>query len=235
MSVYRIEPGVFLAVLWVCIGLQCLFLSTRFTLRLKFDRRWLAEDALVLFAWLLSLASTLLCTVVSDQLYLSIALSQGGVTNIPANIEWATVRFLRSQLAGYYLAYFCLWSIKMSVSDNTSEHCASQHTMWYSRVSLRVATSLDIITDAAIIVLSGNSLWRARITGRRKLALVGISLLTAFIIIIIIIIALVRMLVGQTVSGQQDAGWVIVWHAVEILVAIVVACLASIWTLRTKW
>ncbi|KAL2815033.1 hypothetical protein BDW59DRAFT_176265 [Aspergillus cavernicola] len=276
MAVYKISEAAFLAILWVCVGVQCLFLLTRFILRLKIDRRWVAEDIFVFIAWLLSVGNTCLWTVVHEQLYFVLQLSKAQTSDIhlPENIRWVMARYLRSQLAGYYLSYFSLWCIKLSFMfffynlgnkyrlqrilwwtvlvllilslggclgmldygceltsfEDMIENCLSPRSIWYERVSLRVATALDIVTDAAIIFLSGNSLWRTRITGRRKLALVGISLLTAFIIII----ALIRMLLGQSSAGVQDPAWLIAWNAIEILVAIIVACLASFWTLYTK-
>ncbi|KAL4784342.1 hypothetical protein BJX76DRAFT_367741 [Aspergillus varians] len=277
MAVYKISEEAFLAVMWICAGIQSLFVLTRFILRLKIDRRWVPEDILVLVAWILSLSNTCLWTVVHGQLYFAIKLSKGQIqlTQLPENIAWVMTRYLRSQLAGYYLSYFSLWCIKLSfisffqklgnkyrlqrilwwsvlvlvilslggclgMLDYACEltspftpieaNCQSPHSVWYERVSLRVATALDIVTDVAIVFLSGNSLWRTRISGWRKVALVGISLLTVFIIII----ALVRMLLGQSGTGIADPAWLIAWNAIEILVAIIVACLAAFWTLYTK-
>lgn len=102
--------------MWICAGIQSLFVLTRFILRLKIDRRWVPEDILVLVAWILSLSNTCLWTVVHGQLYFAIKLSKGQIqlTQLPENIAWVMTRYLRSQLAGYYLSYFSLWCIKLS-------------------------------------------------------------------------------------------------------------------------
>ncbi|KAL4738635.1 hypothetical protein BDV11DRAFT_170848 [Aspergillus similis] len=278
MSEYNIGPTAFLATIWVCVGVQCVFLVCRLVLRVKLDRRWLAEDMFVLISWLLSLANTCLWTVVREQLYLFTAFTRasdlGSDMQLPANISRMATRYLRSQLAGYYLSYLSLWCVKLSFVfffyklgskyrlqrilwwtvlvlviasfggcmgmlnyscglssfEDMLENCSNAHSIWYQRVSLRVAPALDIVTDAAIIFLSGNSLWRTRITGLKKIALIGISLLTAFIIII----ALIRMILGQSSSVMVDPAWLNVWNAIEILVAIIVACLASFWTFYNK-
>ncbi|PLB53707.1 hypothetical protein P170DRAFT_469201 [Aspergillus steynii IBT 23096] len=118
---------------------------------------------------------------------------------------------------------------ELSEIDQMIQNCASAESIRLGRVTVKVSTSLDIVTDVAIILLSSNVLWRARINWKRKLALIGISLLTAFIICV----SIIRMVWGNAGSGIPDASWLIIWSGVEICVAIMVACLASFWTLYT--
>lgn len=101
----------------------------------------------------------------------------------------------------------------------------------------------------SVIILSGNVMWRARVNLTRKLALIGVSFLTAFIIII----ALLRLFLSVSDMSIIDPIWLGFWNALEICVgeltplnrrllwiylilsiAIVVACLASFWTFYTK-
>lgn len=65
-----------------------------------------------------------------------------------------------------------------------------------------------------VIILSANVMWRAKLQGRRKLALISISLLTGFIIVI----ALVRLLVSVDGSGILEPAWLIFWSSIEICV-----------------
>ncbi|GLA89730.1 hypothetical protein AtubIFM56815_004218 [Aspergillus tubingensis] len=116
------------------------------------------------------------------------------------------------------------------VNRAVTEACASAYSIWYERVSLKVSTSMDIVSDAAIIVLSGHVMWRVKIDIRRKLALIGVSFLTAFIIII----ALVRLELSVSGTGILSPAWLVFWNAIEICVAIMMACLASFWTFYTK-
>ncbi|KAE8341153.1 hypothetical protein BDV24DRAFT_132423 [Aspergillus arachidicola] len=125
----------------------------------------------------------------------------------------------------------CLdYKCEMSSLEYSIEVCATAGAMHSQQVRLRVATTLDILSDAAIIVLSGNVLWRARVNLTRKLALIGVSFLTAFIIII----ALLRLFLSVSDMSIIDPIWLGFWNALEICVAIVVACLASFWTFYTK-
>ncbi|KAL1961853.1 hypothetical protein VTN77DRAFT_977 [Rasamsonia byssochlamydoides] len=269
----RVSEATFLAVLWVSVGLSFVFLVARLGIRFRLSRRWRADDAFVLAAWLLSLGNTCIWTTVYKQTYIVLRVARGDITTIPANIGWIEKRYLRGQLAGYILAYSSLWSIKLSflfffrklgekyrlqqiiwwvvlvvvilsfggclgmldyaceMSNlfESIENCQSPHSIWYERVSLRVSTIMDIVSDAAIILLSGNVLWRVRIDWPRKLALIGLSLLTTFIITI----ALIRMALGIQGSGVLDPTWLTAWNGVEICVAIIVACLASFRTLYT--
>lgn len=73
-----------------------------------------------------------------------------------------------------------------------------------------------------VIVVSTNILWRAKIDMMKKLGLIGIFSLTGFIIAV----AIIRIEVGSSPDGV-DVPWLIVWNAVEICVAIIVACLVS--------
>ncbi|KAB8265710.1 hypothetical protein BDV32DRAFT_115762 [Aspergillus pseudonomiae] len=125
----------------------------------------------------------------------------------------------------------CLdYKCEMSSLEYSIEVCASAGAMHSQKVRLSVATTLDIVSDAAIIVLSGNVMWRARVNLTRKLALIGVSFLTAFIIII----ALLRLFLSESDMSIIDPIWLGFWNALEICVAILVACLASFWTFYTK-
>ncbi|KAE8392892.1 hypothetical protein BDV23DRAFT_170550 [Aspergillus alliaceus] len=122
------------------------------------------------------------------------------------------------------------YECEMASLENSIERCTSAHSIWYERVSLKVATTMDIVSDAAIIILSGNVMWKVQINLTKKVALIGVSFLTAFIIII----ALVRLLLSVSGTGILNPAWLVMWNAVEICVAFIVSCLASFWTFYTK-
>ncbi|GFN18102.1 uncharacterized protein AtWU_07904 [Aspergillus tubingensis] len=141
---------------------------------------------------------------------------------------WVVLAFVIACYGGTLgvLDYAC----EMASFEDSIEACASAYSIWYERVSLKVSTSMDIVSDAAIIVLSGHVMWRVKIDIRRKLALIGVSFLTAFIIII----ALVRLELSVSGTGILSPAWLVFWNAIEICVAIMMACLASFWTFYTK-
>ncbi|KAA8641867.1 uncharacterized protein ATNIH1004_010806 [Aspergillus tanneri] len=70
---------------------------------------------------------------------------------------------LREQLTGYS----SLWSVKFSflflLRKLVDRNCITGHSIWLGCLALKIAMSLDIGTDAAVIVNSGNVLRRTKI------------------------------------------------------------------------
>ncbi|GLA74922.1 hypothetical protein AtubIFM55763_006174 [Aspergillus tubingensis] len=156
-------------------------------------------------------------------------------SNLPKNIAAIEVRYLRGQLAGYLLSYTSLWSVKLSFIfffRHLGNRFRAQRILWWVVLAFVIACyggTLGVL-DYAFIVLSGHVMWRVKIDIRRKLALIGVSFLTAFIIII----ALVRLELSVSGTGILSPAWLVFWNAIEICVAIMMACLASFWTFYTK-
>ncbi|KAI1736964.1 hypothetical protein F4680DRAFT_235602 [Xylaria scruposa] len=115
------------------------------------------------------------------------------------------------------LDYRCLSSTGLNIISV----CASQKTTDYEYTGARITAVLDIVTDALIVVVSGNIVWRVQITRRKKLALGAICSLTIFIIVV----AIVR------ITGPPDQTWILLWSSIEMTTAIFVACIASFRTL----
>ncbi|KAJ5636490.1 uncharacterized protein N7484_009803 [Penicillium longicatenatum] len=260
MSNNNINEAGFVAVIWVCLVLGSCFVVTRLILQYRVDRRWRTDDFLVLAAWILYLANGILWTVIYKQLYYIMAVSKGTISlaDLPLNIEWIERRYLRGQLAGYLISYTSLWLIKLSFVfffqhlgnryrlqrilwwavlafviasyGVTLVNCSSAHSIWYERVSLKVATSMDIVSDAAIILLSGNVMWRAKVNRPKKLGLVAVSFLTAFIIVI----SLIRLFLSVGETGIMNPAWLVFWNVVEVLVALAAVSGLSFFTFYTK-
>lgn len=57
-------------------------------------------------------------------------------------------------------------------------------------------------------------MWRVKINLWKKVALIGVSFLTAFIIII----ALVRLELSVSGTGIMNPAWLVFWNAIEICV-----------------
>lgn len=106
------------------------------------------------------------------------------------------------------------------------------------------------------MVIPGNIVWKARVPLKKKIALAGICSLTAFMMVC----AIIRV-AGDTKGKSTDLTWFLVWNAAEmtvgtlpfrfntrssvpaittkhsdnlILLAIIVACIASFRSLYTK-
>ncbi|KAF2499667.1 hypothetical protein BU16DRAFT_557980 [Lophium mytilinum] len=114
--------------------------------------------------------------------------------------------------------YRCLTSSGMKMISI----CMEPRTTTFEFVTLRLTTALDVLTDASIILLSTNVLWRIRLKTWTKLALFGIFSLTLFVIII----AIIRIALAPQ-HGKLDLSWLVCWSGVELSVALIVVSLAS--------
>ncbi|MCJ1282375.1 hypothetical protein MMC26_001698 [Xylographa opegraphella] len=166
-------------------------------------------------------------------------------------IWWTAMAFVLASLAVCIgtLDYLCLASSVTYII----EYCESTRTVDMEYLALRLSTSLDILTDVSIILVSTNILWNIKINLRKKLALVGICSLTVFVIVV----AIIRVVIS-TKDDTLDLTWLILWGGVESSVgqssivvlssddprrngadcffhtAIIVACLASFRALYTR-
>ncbi|KAK0508281.1 hypothetical protein JMJ35_009365 [Cladonia borealis] len=142
---------------------------------------------------------------------------------------WAVLGFTSAS----YVVCISLGASNCSITADPNAlitvHCtgfSGEFTAWDLR--LKVTTALDIITDALIIIVSTNILWKVQISTRKKLALAGICSLTA----VIICISAIRISLGSS-GGRLDDAIYISLGGVEIAIAIIVACLASFRALYT--
>ncbi|KAJ5799448.1 uncharacterized protein N7518_001516 [Penicillium psychrosexuale] len=82
----------------------------------------------------------------------------------------------------------------------------------------------DIITDLMILSIPFLVLWRTRISLRKKLILLSIFSATIFIMVT----AVIRVAVEMTYDRQMNIDWLCFWSFVEVDVAIIVSCVASL-------
>ncbi|KAE8355722.1 hypothetical protein BDV28DRAFT_145907 [Aspergillus coremiiformis] len=142
-------------------------------------------------------------------------------------IWWVVFGMLLAALVGSLRSL--AWKCGLSELRDFQDNCLSSTAIHNQRIDFITLTVLDVLSDVAIILLSGNVLWRVRISWSRKIALVGISLLTAFIITVSVIRLVIFL--ESVVSNVLMA----IWTGVELSVAIIVACIASLWTLRNMF
>ncbi|KAI1493659.1 hypothetical protein F5X96DRAFT_620776 [Biscogniauxia mediterranea] len=114
--------------------------------------------------------------------------------------------------------YTCLTSAGQDVLAN----CNTQRNLDYEYANTRVSTTFDIVTDALIVAVSANIVWRVHLPWRKKLLLAFICSLTIFMMIV----AIVRITVGAP-GKAPDLSWLLLWNSVEMTLAIFVACIAS--------
>ncbi|KAJ5118144.1 uncharacterized protein N7515_010367, partial [Penicillium bovifimosum] len=82
----------------------------------------------------------------------------------------------------------------------------------------------DVITDLMILSIPFLVLWNTRISRRKKLILLSIFSAT----ILIMVTAIVRVAVGMSYDHQMNIDWLCFWSFVEVDIAIIVSCVASL-------
>lgn len=81
---------------------------------MKAFRRLYADDFLVLFSWLLLLATAIIWQCVSNDLYQMLAVNSGHLSPPPATFNTDSERYLKSSLPIIIFFYTGLWSVKLS-------------------------------------------------------------------------------------------------------------------------
>ena len=93
---------------WGGVILGLLFFVFRVLVRIKVFGRLHADDALVFFAWLLLLISTVLWQTSKDALYQNIEVSSGRLYPPPADFAHQTEQYLRKSVAVIFFYYTSL-------------------------------------------------------------------------------------------------------------------------------
>lgn len=99
--------------LWSGTAVSLSFVAFRIFVRIKSFRRIYADDALVLIAWLMFLASAVIWQSQQTAMYEQFALSTGNVIPTPEQLA-AERTFLRSEVATISMYYTSLWIVKLS-------------------------------------------------------------------------------------------------------------------------
>lgn len=133
------------------------------------------------------------------------------------------------------LALVVLTFIGTVISDFTSCHsmhawftaglCTTPRDATAKAASLWYALAVDLLTDLLIMALPLRLLWNLRISFQQKFA-VGIVFTVGIITMIFAIVRSVS-LDGTTTAGQVSTQWLILWGAIEGMVAILVGCLPA--------
>lgn len=133
---------------------------------------------------------------------------------------WCVLVFIGASYATTIglMDYKCLTSVGVDMIEN----CRTQKVIDFEFVTTRVQTTLDIVTDALIVLVSGNIVWRVSMAWKKKLLLTGICCLT----IAMVVVAIIRIVIGSP-GKVPDLTWLLLWNSVEMTIAIHVACVAS--------
>ncbi|KAJ5821824.1 uncharacterized protein N7525_011108 [Penicillium rubens] len=234
----RVPESVFLGVLWALTGTSFLFVIFRIYAQLASFRQVFLDGYLVVFAWVIMLTAAVIWQVEGKVLYELYAISAG---TKPFNLEFLPRYdiFMRFNAPLQILFYSALWCVKfsfMALFYRISAKVKSLRIWWYVVLfctgSVYIASvadieykcsfgGLDFIIFITKIECSGQT---TRISLRKKLILLSIFSATIFIMVT----AIIRVAVGMDYDRQMNIDWLCFWSFVEVDVAIIVSCVASL-------
>ncbi|KXG45691.1 uncharacterized protein PGRI_034580 [Penicillium griseofulvum] len=141
----------------------------------------------------------------------------------PLRIWWFVVLFCT---ASVYIASVGDIEYKCSLGgiEYIITQCPQPHHVHYENRMFWANCAGDVITDLMILSIPFLVLWRTKISLRKKLILLSIFSATIFIMIV----AIIRVAVGMTYDRQINIDWLCFWSFVEVDVAIIVSCVASL-------
>ena len=128
---------------WAGVAIAACFFLFQIYVRIKTFSRLFADDALVLVAWLMLLASAIIWQFNKDVLYMTLAISAGALSTVPENFPAEMQRYLRHSIAAFVFFYSGIWSIKLSFLiffRQLGSHFWGQKILWWSIFGVTIAT-----------------------------------------------------------------------------------------------
>ncbi|KAF3014342.1 hypothetical protein E8E15_003701 [Penicillium rubens] len=206
----RVPESVFLGVLWALTGTSFLFVIFRIYAQLASFRQVFLDGYLVVFAWVIMLTAAVIWQVEGKVLYELYAISAG---TKPFNLEFLPSAKVKS------LRIWCFGGLEYIITQ-----CPQLHHIHYENRMFWANCAGDITTDLMILSIPFLVLWKTRISLRKKLILLSIFSATIFIMVT----AIIRVAVGMDYDRQMNIDWLCFWSFVEVDVAIIVSCVASL-------
>ncbi|GLA59077.1 hypothetical protein AtubIFM54640_009809 [Aspergillus tubingensis] len=170
-------------------------------------------------------------------------------SNLPKNIAAIEVRYLRGQLAGYLLSYTSLWSVKLSFIfffRHLGNRFRAQRILWWVVLAFVIACyggTLGVLDYACEMASFEDSIGPFHSSFPSRSAKVNRAVTEACAsaysiwyerVSLKVSTTLVRLELSVSGTGILSPAWLVFWNAIEICVAIMMACLASFWTFYTK-
>ncbi|KAF5981492.1 hypothetical protein FBULB1_4734 [Fusarium bulbicola] len=101
-------------IVWTCFTIATLFVSLRLFVRWLQNRRFLADDYWITWAWLCALTMAILQTEQMDSLWYMTYLQAGRVAYDPKELEFHRSQITRWQFPVIKMFWIILWSVKAS-------------------------------------------------------------------------------------------------------------------------
>ncbi|KAF2668646.1 hypothetical protein BT63DRAFT_440766 [Microthyrium microscopicum] len=196
-------------------------------IRIKFTGSLWVDDLLAGFALVLLLVNALLITVMADDMYATLALSNLvglGALNKQKDFYDTVSTYMKLQFTEMVVFWTCLWMVKASFLSffiRLTTGLPLYRRIWYATV---VLTSAGYIAAMITYPLSCSSFVPMRLPLRSKFALAGIFSIG----FLIVAMAMVRIIITNNDIGKRpEVSWLNLWNAVEASTAVIIVSLAS--------
>ncbi|KAF5639322.1 hypothetical protein F52700_4174 [Fusarium sp. NRRL 52700] len=212
-------------IVWTCFTIATLFVSLRLFVRWHQNRRFLADDYWITWAWLCTLTMAILQTEQMDSLWYMTYLQAGRVAYDPRELEYQ-----RSQITRWQFPVIKMfWIILCPPSNYFHGSCDSPREQWRQSFNVVFSTTVDVTTDLMIMALPIAVLPSLQFDIKKKIGL-GIVFSLGIIIICVAIVRMSKVIVGN----QVDLVGLAIWGAVETATALVVGSLPALKGLLTR-
>ncbi|KAE8382377.1 hypothetical protein BDV26DRAFT_253858 [Aspergillus bertholletiae] len=137
-------------------------------------------------------------------------------------IWWYVVMFV---VGGVYIASVADIDYKCSRGglEFILTKCSDLDHIHYQNRTFWANCAGDVVTDMLILSIPILILWNTRISLQKKLVLFGVFSAT----VVIMAVAIIRVVVNNSLNSSVDIGWLYLWSFVEMGTAIIIACVAS--------
>ncbi|KAM0211133.1 hypothetical protein ACHAPQ_010158 [Fusarium lateritium] len=206
-------------IIWVCFTVATLFVSLRLFVRWRQNRRLLADDYWIIWAWTCTLTMAILQTEQMDSLWYMTQLQNGRLAYDPKEL----VR-QRTELSKWQFPIIKMfWIVLCPPSRYFNSGCDTPQEKWRQSFNVIFSTAVDISSDLMIMALPIAVLPSLQLDKKKKIGL-GVAFSLG---IIIICVATIRM--SQVVVGDKvDLVGLAIWGAVETATALVVGSLPAL-------
>lgn len=149
---------------WGGVFIAAVFFAFRIYVRVETFHRVYPDDLLILAAWLMLFASTIIWQVNKDSMYEGIAITSGEITSPSLSNLHDVAKYLRASIAVMIFFYSCLWSVKISFLiffRRLGHKVRGQKHLWWFVLIITLAsyiTSLGLIPYRCLSAKEADSL-----------------------------------------------------------------------------
>ncbi|KAB8242978.1 hypothetical protein BDV35DRAFT_383531 [Aspergillus flavus] len=217
------EPSI--GVLWAFTATDTVFVLFRIFVRIASFRRLFVDDIFVLLAWAIMLTNAIIWQIQGQVLYNLYAISTGQESYTPAVLPMFE-SFMRYIAPMTIMFYSGLWAIKfsfMSFFFRLNSKVKSHRIWWY--VVMLVVGGVYIACVADVDYKCSLGGMEYIISENFDDLLILFSVFSATILIMVV--AIIRVVVNNSLNSSVDIGWLYLWSFVEMGTGIIIACIAS--------